>query len=43
MNELKMLTQNNAVVNQSINLLMSKWDKVHTKLQQIENIQKAKN
>lgn len=42
-NELKMLTQNNAVVNQSINLLMSKWDKVHTKLQQIENIQKAKN
>lgn len=40
-NELKMLTQNNAVVNQSINQLMIKWDKVHSKLQQIEDKQKS--
>jgi len=35
-NELKMLTQNNAVVNNSINNLMAKWDKVNTKLMEIE-------
>lgn len=39
-NELKMLTQNNAVVNNSINSLMIKWDKVHTKLKEIEDKQK---
>lgn len=38
-NELKQLTQNNAVVNQSINQLLSKWDKVHSKLQVIESLQ----
>jgi len=41
--ELKLLTQNNAVVNQSINQLMGKWDKVHSKLVQIEEKQKAEN
>jgi len=35
-NELKMLTQNNAIVNNSINNLMAKWDKVNTKLMEIE-------
>ena len=35
-NELKMLAQNNSLVNSSINTLMSKWDKVNTKLQEIE-------
>ena len=39
-NELKILTQNNAVVNQSINQLMGKWDKVHSKLVEIEEKQK---
>ena len=34
--ELKMLTQNNAIVNNSINNLISKWDKVHAKLSEIE-------
>ena len=34
--ELKMLTQNNAIVNNSINNLISKWDKVHAKLTEIE-------
>ena len=34
--ELKMLTQNNAIVNNSINTLISKWDKVHAKLSEIE-------
>ena len=36
-NELKMLTQNNAIVNNSINTLMSKWDKVNSKLLEMEN------
>lgn len=36
-NELKMLSQNNALVNSSINNLLSKWDTVQTKLKQIEN------
>ena len=36
-NELKILSQNNALVNSSINSLLSKWDTVQTKLQQIEN------
>ena len=40
-NELKMLTQNNAAVNQSINQLMTKWEKVHTKLVEIEEKQKS--
>lgn len=35
-NELKMLSQNNALVNNSINTLISKWDKVHSKLQEME-------
>ena len=39
--ELKMLTQNNAIVNNSINTLITKWDKVHAKLSEIE--QKNKN
>ena len=39
-NELKMLSQNNAMVNSSINNLMTKWDKVNTKLQEIENNKK---
>ena len=35
-NELKMLSQNNAIVNNNINNLISKWDKVHAKLEEIE-------
>jgi hypothetical protein len=35
-NELKVLSQNNAMVNNSINSLISKWDKVQTKLKEIE-------
>lgn len=35
-NELKILSQNNAMVNNSINSLISKWDKVQNKLQEIE-------
>lgn len=35
-NELKMLTQNNAMVNNSINSLISKWDIVHARLEEIE-------
>ena len=35
-NELKSLTQNNAMVNNSINTLISKWDKVNSKLEEIE-------
>jgi len=35
-NELKLLTQNNAVVQNSINTLMSKWDKVNSKLAEME-------
>jgi hypothetical protein len=35
-NELKILSQNNAMVNNSINSLMSKWDKVQSKLQELE-------
>ena len=34
--ELKMLTQNNAIVNNSINTLITKWDKVHAKHSEIE-------
>lgn len=40
-NELKMLSQNNAIVNHSINNLMTKWDKIHTKLQEIEDKSKS--
>jgi hypothetical protein len=36
--ELKMLTQNNTMINQNINHLMMKWDKVYNKLQKIENL-----
>ena len=39
-NELKMLSHNNAIVNSSINTLMGKWDKISTKL---EEINKNKN
>ena len=39
--ELKMLSQNNALVNNSINNLISKWDKVQTKLHEIEENQKS--
>lgn len=38
--ELKMLAQNNNLVNENINQLMSKWDKVYSKLSEIENMQK---
>jgi len=41
-NELKMLTQNNAIVQNSINTLMSKWDKVNSKLAEIETKSKEK-
>ena len=34
-NELKMLSTNNAIVNNSINSLMGKWDKISTRLEQI--------
>ncbi len=34
-NELKLLSQNNAIVNSSINSLMGKWDKIYTKLDQL--------
>ena len=37
--ELKMLSQNNAMVNNSINNLISKWDKVQTKLHEIQENQ----
>ena len=43
LNELKMLSQNNAIVNQSINSLMSKWDKVQTKMKEIEETDEQKN
>ena len=36
-NELKMLTQNNSIVNNSINVLMNKWEKVHSKLLEMES------
>jgi len=39
-NELKMLSQNNALVNSSINNLITKWDKVQSKLHEIEENQK---
>jgi len=35
-NELKVLSQNNVIVNNNINQLLSKWDKVHSKLVDIE-------
>ena len=38
-NELKVLSQNNAIVNNNINTLLSKWDKVHSKLVDIEKKQ----
>ena len=38
-NELKVLSQNNAIVNNNINNLLSKWDKVHSKLVDIEKKQ----
>jgi alcohol dehydrogenase class IV len=34
--ELKILSQNNAMVNNSINSLLSKWDKVQMKMQEME-------
>lgn len=34
-NELKLLSQNNAIVNSSINSLLGKWDKIHTKLDEL--------
>lgn len=34
-NELKLLSQNNAVVNSSINSLIGKWDKIHSKLDEL--------
>ena len=34
-NELKLLSQNNAIVNSSINSLMGKWDKVSSKLEEL--------
>ena len=38
-NELKVLSQNNAIVNNNINNLLNKWDKVHSKLVKIEKEQ----
>ena len=38
-NELKVLSQNNAIVNNNINTLLSKWYKVHSKLVDIEKKQ----
>ena len=38
-NELKVLSQNNAIVNSNINNLLAKWDKVHEKLVDIEKKQ----
>ena len=38
-NELKVLSQNNAIVNKNINDLLTKWDKVHSKLVAVENKQ----
>ena len=40
-NELKVLSQNNAIVNNNINNLLSKWDKVHSKLVDIEKKQQS--
>ena len=40
-NELKVLSQNNAIVNNNINNLLSKWDKVHSKLVDIEKKQQG--
>ena len=37
LNELKMVTQNNALVNNSINALMNKWERVHSKLLEMES------
>jgi len=37
LNELKMITQNNSLVNNSINVLMNKWERVHTKLVEMES------
>ncbi len=33
--ELNMLSQNNAIVNSSINSLLGKWDKIHSKLDEL--------
>ena len=38
-NELKVLSQNNVIVNNNINNLLSKWDKVHSKLVDLEKKQ----
>ena len=40
-NELKVLSQNNAIVNNNINNLLTKWDKVHSKLVDIEKKQQS--
>ena len=40
-NELKVLSQNNAIVNNNINALLNKWDKVHSKLVDIEKKQQS--
>lgn len=39
-NELKVISRNNAIVNNNINELLNKWDKVHSKLVDIEKKQK---
>lgn len=36
LNELKMLSQNNALVNNSINSLLNKWERVHSRLIEME-------
>ena len=38
-NELKVISQNNVIVNNNINNLLNKWDKVHSKLVDIEKKQ----
>ena len=38
-NELKVISRNNAIVNNNINELLNKWDKVHSKLVDIEKKQ----
>ena len=40
-NELKVLSKNNAIVNSNINNLLTKWDKVHSKLVDIEKKQQS--
>lgn len=42
-NELKVISRNNAIVNNNINELLNKWDKVHSKLVDIEKSKKIIN